>query len=290
MLFRWYGCGLLAGIFFLSCGFISWLWLFPPAPTNILLIGLDQRPGESTVARTDSLILTRVDTAQNRLVLMGIPRDLWVTLPDGSQNRINTAHFFAESLELDSGPQATVDTVSSNFGLTLNYYVRINFEGFRALVDAVGGVEINVEKRIYDDLYPTEDYGYQTVVFETGLQTLNGEQALQYARTRHGSSDFERAKRQQQVITAFLTRLYQPGTWFRLPAIWQAFQIAIHTNLSPLMLAQMAYATLRIGTKQIERVVLEPPMVQGFITDAGASVQLPQWEFINPTLLALFGE
>ncbi|HUN24551.1 MAG TPA: LCP family protein [Anaerolineales bacterium] len=269
---------------------MTWLWLFPPPPTNILLIGLDQRPGESVASRTDSLILTRVDLEKNHLVLVGIPRDLWVVLPDGSQNRINTAHYFAELNESGSGPLAAVDTVSANFGLTLHYYVRVNFDGFRALIDSIGGIEINIEKRIYDDLYPTDDYGYQTIVFEPGLQTLNGEQALQYARTRHGSSDFERAKRQQQVIAAFISRLYKPTTWFRLPAIWAAFQSAIQTNLSPLMLAKVAYATMRLGTENIERVVLEPPMVQGFITDAGASVQLPQWQQINPVLLELFGE
>ena len=106
--------------------------------------------------------------------------------------------------------------------------IRLDFNGFVALVDAVGGVDIDVPKLIIDYEYPTIDGGIITVRFDPGVEHMDGERALQYARTRHQDDDYQRAERQQQVIDAVVKKLATPWNIARLPAAWRAFRD--HTN------------------------------------------------------------
>jgi polyisoprenyl-teichoic acid--peptidoglycan teichoic acid transferase len=264
--------------------------IFPPTRLNVLLLGLDRRPGESAVARTDTLIVATVDPLSNYVGLLSIPRDLWVTLPDGSENRINTAHFFAENNQRGAGPQAAIDTVSSNFGIGLSRYARIDFAGFVQIIDSVGGVTLDVKSPIVDYEYPTYDYGTQVIQFDPGLQHMDGERALQYARTRHSSSDFDRAKRQQAVLAAFIGRLLEPDAWPRFPLLLVALQTAVDTNLTPVDVVRVIPTLVLVGPQNIDRRVIEGNMVQPFTTSVGASVQLPVWDRINPVLFEMFGE
>jgi LCP family protein required for cell wall assembly len=211
-------------------------------------------------------------------------------LPDGSQNRINTAHFFAEAKQAGSGPQAAMQTVASNFGLTINRYARIDFAGFVQIIDSVGGITVDVKSTIIDYEYPTYDYGTQTIEFDPGLQHMDGERALQYARTRHSSSDFDRAKRQQAVIAAFVQRLLEPDAWPRFPLLVAAIGSAVDTNLTLVDVVRLIPTVILVGPQHIERQVLEGDLVQPYTTSGGAAVQLPVWERINPILLRMFGE
>ncbi len=207
--------------------------LFPPKRLNILLLGTDMRPGETGPARTDTLILATVNPEGPYVGMLSIPRDLWVQLPDGSENRINTAHFFAEITEPGTGPAAAADTVASDFGVTVDRYATIDFAGFVRIIDALGGITIDVPAPIEDYEYPTYDYGTQVIRFAAGEQRMDGERALQYARTRHSSSDFDRAARQQAVIIAIGQRVLQPAVWPRLPlAVIAASSRAIEVSLS----------------------------------------------------------
>lgn len=286
-----YALGLFGGGLALSGLMALWLTLFPLPRTNLLLLGLDRRPDDTTfVSRTDTLILMTIYPAKNYVGMLSIPRDLWITLPDGSANRINVAHFFAEANTPGAGPTASQQTVQSNFGVDVPYYLRLDFAGFIKIVDAVGGIEIDVPAPLFDDEYPTYDYGITTVSFEAGPQHLNGEQALAYARIRHGSSDFQRAERQGRVIAAFVQRLSQPATWPRLPALLRAIGESVDTNLSLLDMARLAPTLLRVGPAGLDQRVIEGPMVQPHTTESGASVQLPVWEAINPVLLEMFGQ
>jgi len=268
----------------------SFYIFFPSTRLNVLLLGLDRRPGESDVARTDTLMLATVDPARNYIGLLSIPRDLWITLPDGSENRINTAHFFAEAAAPGTGPAATVATVANNFGLTVDRYIRIDFEGFVQIVDSVGGLRIDVEQEIVDYEYPTADYGYEVLVIEPGPQHMDGELTLKYARTRHDSSDFDRAKRQQTVIAAFARRLLEPEAWPRLPFLLIAIQSSVDTNLTAPDVIGLLPTLLQVSPDKIDRRVIEGDLVQPFTTTGGAAVQLPVWERINPLLLEMFGE
>jgi LCP family protein required for cell wall assembly len=216
--------------------------------------------------------------------MLSIPRDLWVLTPRWGENRINTPHFFAEGEQAGTGPQAALDTVASNFGVSVERFVRIDFVGFVRIVDSVGGIEVDVPRPLIDYEYPTYDYG------TTGPQHMDGERALAYARIRHGSSDFQRAERQGLVIQAFFNRLLQPTSWVYFPALAAAVQSSIDTNLDPVTMLRLAPAFLRVGPGGIDRRVIQGDMVQPFTTSAGAAVQLPVWERINPVLLEMFGE
>ena len=238
----------------------------------------------------DTIILATVNPADSYVGLLSIPRDLWVRLPDGSDNRINTAHFFAEANVRGSGPLAAVQTVSSNFGLTLQRYARIDFGGFVRIVDSVGGVTVDVEAPIVDYEYPTADYGTEEVRFNAGAQHMNGAQALQYARIRHGSSDFARAQRQQALIAAFAGRILEPGAWPRLPLLLAAIRSSVETNLTPVEIVRALPTLLGVGPQGIDRRVIDSNMVQAYTTASGASVQLPVWSKIDPVLFEMFGE
>jgi len=255
------------------------------------VLGLDRRAAEKTfVSRTDTMILATVDPSQPYVGMLSIPRDLYIVLPSGQNGRINTAHFFAEAEEPGTGPEAAMQTVRSNFGVTVNRFVRLDFAGFVKIVDAMGGVTIDVPAPVSDNAYPTEDGGTQFISFEAGPQHMDGQRALIYARTRHSSSDFERAKRQQLVIQACFNRLLQPGAWVRLPLILAAVNASVDTNLTPIDILRLAPTLLRVGPAGLDRRVIEGNMVQPNTTPNGGAVQLAVWENINPVLKEMFGE
>jgi LCP family protein required for cell wall assembly len=267
------------------------LVFFPPRRTNILLLGLDRRPQETTYAdRTDTMILITVYPQARYVGMLSIPRDLYVTVPGGFVDRINTAHFYAEAQQPGSGPGAAMATVRSNFGVDVNHFVRLDLAGFVRIIDAMGGINLNVPAPLVDTEYPTYDYGTETVVFDAGLQHMDGERALAYARIRHGSSDLQRAERQQLVIEAALERLLQPTAWPRLPFMALAVLQSVGTDLSLIDILRLAPTLLWVGPGNIDRAVIEGDMVQPFITDGGADVLLPVWANINPVLLKMFGQ
>ncbi len=173
-------------------------------PINILLLGTDERPDESSPPRTDTLILLTLDPQSNTAGMLSLPRDLLVPLPGLNFNaKINTAYGYGETERYTGGgPQLAMDTVNHLIGRPVDYYIKINFNGFVQIVDLIGGIDLAVAEAIYDEEYPTSDYGVETFYLAAGLQHLDGETALKYARTRHGDSDYGRSRRQQEVIRA----------------------------------------------------------------------------------------
>src|SRR5438477_5963360 len=178
---------------------------------NILLLGIDKRDNEPiTGTRSDTMMLASIDPVSKSAALVSIPRDMWVRIPgctpregcSAGQQRINVAHAVG-------GPELAVQTVTTDFGLPIQFYARVDFRGFEQLIDAVGGVVIDVDWPVKDDEYPTADYGYQRVYFAPGPQLMDGHTALQYARSRHGTSDFARAGRPQKVIVSLRARALQ---------------------------------------------------------------------------------
>ena len=249
---------------------------------NVLLLGLDRRPGEGDAVRADTIMVVSASARVPEIGLLSIPRDLYLLIPGQGENRINTAHIFGELDTPGGGPGRTAGAITQNFGVELDGWVRVDFDGFTAVVDALGGVEIDVPRAIADTAYPTEDYGIMTVTIPAGLQKMNGERALQYARSRHGSSDFDRAERQQLVVQAMLRKLPQPSTWPRLPALLRAFKGTVETDLSLLQLARLGVAALRVGPDAMDRLVIDQDLVEPFVTPAGAAVLLPRWELVRP--------
>lgn len=210
---------------------------------NILLLGTDARPGDETT-RTDALILVRIERDGGRVSMLSIPRDLWVEYPTGGEGRVNAAFTVGEKRFGPGGGAAlTMSTVGRLLDVEVDNYVLINFQGFRTLIDELGGIALDVPEAIYDPAYPTEDYGTIEVRFRPGPQLLDGERALIYARTRHADSDFGRNQRQQLVLMAIFDRIRERGLLQQLTSLddyTRAMRDYVKTDLSRSRMLELA--------------------------------------------------
>lgn len=190
-------------------------------PITVLLIGVDKRSDPNEGARSDTIILVRLNPATHRASMLSIPRDSVVLIPNVGYAKINAAYsqgyaapeaFYGAGTSPDAaGAALAAETVEQWLGIQIDYTAQIDFHGFETLVDTMGGILLDVPAPLYDGEYPTEDYGYQRIFIPPGLQVMDGRMALIYARTRHASSDFERSQRQQQVLRALVTQLRERG-------------------------------------------------------------------------------
>jgi hypothetical protein len=150
--------------------------------------------------------------------------------------------------------------------------VVIDFEGFKKVVDALGGITINVEKPIRDDSYPDENYGYKPIFIPAGVQHMDGETALEYARTRHGVSDFERAKRQQQVLIAIGKQALSLNLLPRLPQLIQSMGNVVQTDLTPAEIVTLAQIGSQIDPDSLKSRTLSYNEVKPMRTEKDADV------------------
>ena len=271
------GCGLVLGVVIviaLCLGSLAVTAMFiAPVRDNILVIGIDRVPEGTVTGRSDTNVIVRVDSAQPRITTLAIPRDLWVTIPGYGENRINTAHFYAEAGDPGSGPAAAMNVFAHNFDIPIKYYVRLRLEGIPGLIDAMGGIPLDLTE---------EMAGYPP-----GKHHLDGTKALAFVRDRAGTDDFFRMAHGQIFIRAVAKQLLNPLTWLRAPLIWAAFQKTVDTNLSFWQLANTAMTVIRLGPDKIESHVL-PREYTNPADINGAQVLLPLWGQINPLVDQLF--
>jgi len=245
-----------------------------PVRHNILLLGLDSREGEGMVARSDTIVLMTVIPLRPDVGMLSIPRDLWIDIPGIGENRINTIHFFAESAEPGSGPGTTKKVISDLFDVPLNYTVRLRFDGVVEVVDAMGGVKIDLAQPMS---------GYQA-----GEHVLNGTQALAFVRDRSGSDDFARMARGQLFLKALWQQLVVPGTWLKIPDVIRSIFGIVETDIPVWLWPRLGFALLRAGPDGINTVVITREMVVPFTTAGGAQVLAPNWEVILPEVNQVF--
>jgi LCP family protein required for cell wall assembly len=262
---------------------------------TILLMGLDKRPGEEgTVFRTDSMMLISLDPATNSIGILSLPRDLYVEVPYYGLHRVNAAYVLGELEQSGRGPTLAKQTVQYNLGIPVNEYVTVDFQAVIGMVDAIGGVEIEVPKAIIDYQYPTMDYGTEVFSVEAGWQTMDGATALKYARTRHASDDIDRAKRQQQVIYAFRDKVTSldmvDDLLVQAPFIYAQLQDGISTGLSFDQIIELALWAAEVPRENIHSGVLSWEYLIGYQTPGGASVLVPNRASIGPLMIQVFGE
>jgi LCP family protein required for cell wall assembly len=252
---------LLLPVFLVGVGMVLYL-IFPPQPTNILLLGMDARDGEGFLTRTDSIMLIHIEPGSMDASLMSIPRDLYIQTPGYGLQRINTINVLGEQDDPGNGAALVVTAVGDSFNIEVDHYMRVNFDSFTAIIDALGGIDVEVPSLLIDYQYPTDDYGTTTLRFEPGWQHMDGERALAYARTRHADDDYRRAARQQQVLTAIARTLFNPLNWPRVPGALIAFGDAVDTDMNLIDLALIAPPLVLDGTGgQIDRLVIERDMI-----------------------------
>ncbi|MGQ9552478.1 MAG: LCP family protein [Anaerolineae bacterium] len=260
---------------------------------NILVLGLDVPDGGAEPARADTIMVVSVDPTGGPVSLLSIPRDLWVPIGPYGENRINTAYFLGEVKDYPGGgPGLLRATVEQMFGIYIDYYVVGDFDGFRKLVDQLGGVTITVETDIYDPAYPDGNGGVKTISIPAGTYRMDGEMALEYARSRHTTSDFDRAQRQQRLLLAIrdeaLKRESISSLLPKLPGFYQTLSETVETDLSLDELIDLAQIASVVDINNVQTAVIDQTMTSRYITDKGWDVLLPIPEKIQPVIERLF--
>lgn len=263
-----------------------------PETMTIALLGLDTREGDySRSSRTDAITLLRINFQQASATMLTLPRDLYVALPNLEaeglyEGRINTAYLYGEVYGVPGGGVAEFkQTIELNFGIRVDRYVMVHFPAFIAAVDAVGGVQVDVPKPISDAQFPDGLGGTMLFELPVGLQTLDGQTALRYVRTRHQDDDYQRGKRQQAVLLALRDRLTRPEVIPRIPALVAALINAGQTDLDPLELAALACLGPRIERDAIKSLAVDGTMVLDWYTAGGARVSIPNRDLIAPLVI-----
>ncbi len=230
-------------------------------PVNILLLGIDFRDGDEEPARSDTVMVVRIEPATGAVRMLSIPRDLLVDIPGHGEDKMNAAYPIGEVWGEERGAElggATLvaQTVESNFDIPIHYFMTVDFNGFRRIVDTVGGIVVDVRAQIKDDQYPTEDFGLTREYYPTGFQFMDGEDALRYARTRHGDNDVNRGQRQQQVLRAIRQQATTKGLITQADDLMRDLADTVRTDLNFNQMLALANLGRSLDTDAIESVDL----------------------------------
>ena len=263
------------------------------APINILLLGTDDRPDESGPPRTDTIILLTLDPQSHTAGMLSLPRDLWVPISGFAYNaKINTAYGLGETQSDGGGAQLVMDTVSQLIGRPIDYYVRVNFQGFIEVVDLIGGIDVMLPGTIHDEEYPTADYGVETFHLEAGLQHLDGATALKFARTRHSDDDYGRARRQQDVIRAVANKVLRADMIpTLLPKAWMlanTMRNSIDTNIPMLVQYELAGYMRQAALQEIRQEVLDSRYGEETITEDAGWILIPDRDKVRTAVTQFF--
>ncbi len=249
---------------------------------TVLLLGVDERAQWDEPAwRTDTMMVLTLDPVTLKAGVLSIPRDLWVEIPTSGYNRINTAHYNGDLYDYPGGgPALAMLTVERNLGIQIDYFVRINFDAFITFVDEIGGIDIEVPETIEDPKYPDNNYGYDPLYIEAGIHHFYGDMALKYARTRHtGNGDFDRARRQQQVIQAVLERVRRPEVLAQLiakaPELYQKVENSVATSLKLDQALALAGLAKDMGRENLRFAVIDESSTLFWETPQGWQVLVP---------------
>jgi LCP family protein required for cell wall assembly len=256
---------------------------------NIVLLGVDQRPGEEGPWRSDTMIIVTVDPRSMRAGALSIPRDLYVEIPGYGERRINMAHFLGDAYDYPGGgPGLAMKTIEYNFGVPIHYYIRINFQGFREVVNYLGGITVTVDEEIWDYRYPDGDYGYTTIHIPAGVQLMDGHMVLQYARTRHSGTDFDRLRRQRQVLLAIREKALRLDLIPKIPALASTMGQTVKTNLQLGEIVTLAQIASRIGAEDIRFAVIDESMTVPIKLEEEGDILFPEREKIQQLVEEIF--
>ena len=227
--------------------------------------------------------------------MLSLPRDLWVPIPGQNiTTKINTAYGLGEAQGYQGGgAQLAKDTVSSLIGRPVDYFVRVNFDGFREIIDLIGGIDIDVPATIHDEEYPTADYGVQTFHLDAGMQHFDGATALKYARTRHSSDDYNRARRQQEIIRAVADKVLSAGMISqllpRVPQVLMTMQNSIETDIPIPVGLDLANLVSDSSLREVRQLVLDSQYGEETYSSEGAWILLPDRARVRVALDRFFG-
>lgn len=258
----------------------------PRQPFTVLLLGSDNDAKFGGTVLTQSMILTRINPATKQVTMLSIPRDLYVPLSTGGTDKIDKAYSYGQA-------SAAVTTVENDFGVHIDHYAWIGLLGLVNLIDKLGGIDVVATNPVLDDFYPADlsgknPYAYERVAVLPGPQHMDGTQALEYVRSRHGDlrSDFGRSQRQQQVLLAIRTKAKLLGI-SDLPDISDAMANDFNTDMTISQVASLLPLAGSISLQNVQQVILLPPYTSG-ATIGNQDVLLPNWSLILPEVHRYF--
>ncbi len=257
----------------------------PGQPAIALALGYDQRAGKefSTVSRSDTIMLIRADPATKTISLLSFPRDLIVPIycKDGlvAHDRINSAY-------ARCGATGSLDTVKELTGLPINYLITLNFHGFKEIVDQLGGVWMDIDRRYYNRNVGTAATDYSNINLQPGYQLLSGERALEFVRFRHTDSDFYRLARQQSFVRALKQQVSNHFSPFELPklvsTITKNIEVGAATHFSDTTVLQYALLAATLPGGHFFQVRLDNVTGYSQLDASASTIKQAVEEFVNP--------
>ena len=218
---------------------------------NVLVLGIDTRDSDPATRNTDTMLVISIDPLNKTAAMLSIPRDVYIDRPGTFQGKINGAFSFG-------GAQLVRKLMNDLLGVPIHAYVLVNFDAFNKIIDGVGGVIVDAKRPVRDENYPTNDFGIERIDILTGPQLMHGDVALKYARSRHDTNDYSRARRQQEVIGALRTRIAQPEALRTLPTLIDSVGTTIETDFDPANVLPLARTGTGIDSSAIASDVLYP--------------------------------
>ncbi len=267
---------------------------------NILLLGIGGS-GHDGPYLSDTNIIVSIKPSTNEVAMTSVPRDLGVKVKDKGINKINFASAVGEMIQPGQGGEYARQVFEETFNIPIPYYVQVDFQAFTEIINLIGGLDVEIKNSFIDQAYPGPDYSYQTVQFEKGVENMNGERALIYSRSRHGTngenSDFARSRRQQQIISLLKNKLLSFETYsnpLKVKEIIESLSSHIQTNLNVGQLMYLGNMVRNTQENDIKNLVLDSG-IDGFtvpyIGANGAFMLAPRggkMDYINYAIEKIF--
>ena len=256
---------------------------------NILLIGSDQ--GSGAYFRTDTMIIASIRPRDQTVSLISIPRDLFVYIPGWTMQRINTAYLHGQTTRYPGGGAALLkNTILYNLGIRIDNLAIVDFNGFKKIVDLIDGVDVPLACP-YTDWHVINSKGnlenpnnWRLYTVGPGVVHMDGDLALWYARSRLRSNDFDRGRRQQEVLRAIYKKASQLNVLPRLPELYSEMNNIVRTDIDLNSVLSLMPMALKLDAPRIRSYYISNKYVKAWWTPAGANVLLPKREMIEPML------
>ncbi|MCX6054903.1 MAG: LCP family protein [Chloroflexi bacterium] len=246
----------------------------PPGQVNILLLGSDYRPGRGY--RTDVMMVLSLNPTEGTASLTSFPRDLYVDIPGIGPERINTAQSFG-------GFALSAATLMNNFNVPVDYYLMTTFSGFKGIVDTLGGVNIYASYELYDSCSLPQAVNKMCYV-PAGSNTMNGETALWYVRSRYSTNDFDRTRRAQEMVRAIFQKTMSLDALSRGPELYNMFISSVETNIPLEVVRELLPFSSKIiaDPSIVKRYAIGPENTYDYIVPgSGAMVLIPDMVSIS---------
>lgn len=269
--------------------------------TNILIVGIDTRENDRALQNTDTIMIASFNHTTENTVLISIPRDLMIAYPDNQYyfTKVNAIYNYCERENTGTGLECLAETTQDITGLTIQYYVMMDVAGMIKVIDLLGGIEVDVERAFTDYMFPTVNNTYETIHFDAGLQHMDGETAMKFARSRHAQSiegsDYYRARRQQKIVIAAVEKALSMDTLKNPVTVIEILEeLGNSVTLSEITTEDIRAAlntAEKIAEEHTYTVVLDPALAHWQLISESPAVPKAgagEWEAINIYLGKLY--